>query len=473
MNKNKKPSIAHYWTSRYLFALTIGIFFIGIIMALWIKYTTLDYRLSFAKFIAEDAVSRITSNFTGDFFIEDEFVTETENRNFDSTQLDPHTYLVNRSGNVIGSNVTRDEKLFTYINPSILVTDKEYLIIQHASTNEDYYLISRDITLNNQVIGWVLVLDTKEHFTQVDNQYYQLIIALLVVGLIGWLAIYMLSRKFAKPLVELTKAAKEIEEGNYHIELKAKANEQELYELIHSFKQMSSRLEKLEQTRNELLAGVTHELKTPITSVSGLLQAIDQKMVTKEEEAEFIQLSIKETTKLKKMVDDLLEFNSYVSNTLPLSNEIYSVDELISSMVHDWKQMKDNDQVEVELQLEDTYSLVEVDYIRFNQIIVNLLNNAMQAMEERKKIIIKTYERDQQVYIEVIDSGKGIPEEEQAFIFERFYRGENKKYGTRGLGLGLSLSKMLALAMQGDLILKNSSSQGTTFLITLPIFQEE
>lgn len=442
-------------------------------MALWIKYTTLDYRLSFAKFIAEDAVSRITSNFTGDVFNEDDFVTETENRNFNSTELEPHTYLVNRSGNVIGSNVSRDVMLFTYIDPSILVNDKEYLTVQHASTSEDYYLISREIALNNQVIGWVLVLDTKEHFTQVDNQYYQLIVALLVVGLIGWLAIYMLSKKLAKPLVELTKAAKEIEEGNYHIHLKSKANEQELYELIHSFKQMSSRLEKLEQTRNELLAGVTHELKTPITSVSGLLQAIDEKMVTKEEEAEFIQLSLKETTKLKKMVDDLLEFNSFVSNTLPLSNELYSVDELIQSMVHDWKQIKDNDQVEVELKLEDTYSLVEVDYIRFNQIIVNLLNNAMQAMDDHKKIIIKTYEKDATVFIEIIDSGKGIPLEEQPFIFERFYRGENKKYGTRGLGLGLSLSKMLATAMKGDLVLKNSSKEGTTFILTLPACKEE
>jgi len=289
--KNKRPSITSYWTSTYLIALTIGILLLGIIMAFWIRHTTLDSRLSIAEFIAEDTASRITANFTNNYMNENDFSNETENRNFNSTDLEPHTYIINKKGVVIGSNVPTDSMLFTKISPEILNENKKYLTVQHTLTKETYYLVNRKIEVGQQVLGWVLVLDTEKNFTKVDNQYYQLIIALIFAGLIGWLAIYLLSKKLAKPLVEITKAAKKIEKGNYQIHLNVEAKEQEMFELIHSFKEMSQRLEKLEQMRTELLAGVTHELKTPITSISGLLQAVDENMVTDSEKEEFIQLS--------------------------------------------------------------------------------------------------------------------------------------------------------------------------------------
>lgn len=98
----------------------------------------------------------------------------------------------------------------------------------------------------------------------------------------------------------------------------------------------------------------------------------------------------------------------------------------------------------------------------------NLQNNAKQAMDQAGEIEATLHEDEAQILIDVADSGKGIPTEEQPFIFERFYRGEGKKYQVRGLGLGLSLSKMIAQALGGDLVLLKSSPDGTVFRLYVP-----
>ena len=108
----------------------------------------------------------------------------------------------------------------------------------------------------------------------------------------------------------------------------------------------------------------------------------------------------------------------------------------------------------------------QIDALRMQQIIINLLNNAKQAIDDNGVIKIQLYEKDdQELGIDIVDNGRGIPKHEQEFIFEPFYRGENKKLKVRGLGLGLPYSKMLAKAQNGDLMLKESNEAGTTFTL--------
>lgn len=116
---------------------------------------------------------------------------------------------------------------------------------------------------------------------------------------------------------------------------------------------------------------------------------------------------------------------------------------------------------------------ITVDYIRLQQILVNLMNNAMHAMDgnnqSKLEIQLKSNQSSSTVFIDVTDSGGGIDIEEQPFIFERFFRGEHKKFQTSGFGLGLPFSKMIAHSMGGDLELLKSTTDGTTFRLTLPI----
>lgn len=232
---------------------------------------------------------------------------------------------------------------------------------------------------------------------------------------------------------------------------------------------MSKRLEKLETLRTELLAGVTHELKTPVTSIDGLLQAVHEGVVEGEEAKEFIKLSILETEKMKKMVEDLLAFNTYATNVMPVQLQEYEINQLIKESVYQWEITHEVSQdFQLVVHQASTPLFVQIDQIRLQQILINLLNNAFQAMDGKGKIEVKIDEGPKNISIKVKDSGKGIPDEEVPYIFERFFRGQEKKLRVRGLGLGLPFSKLIAQSMNGDLILVKTSECGTEFMIELP-----
>ena len=231
---------------------------------------------------------------------------------------------------------------------------------------------------------------------------------------------------------------------------------------------MALRLEQLEAMRTELLAGVTHELKTPVTSISGLLQAIQDDVVEGEDLKEFIRMAVNETKKLKTMVGDLLAFNSFSVNAIPVKLENFEINQTIKDTVSQWELTQDSEDIELALETLSEPRQVEIDLVRFQQVFTNLFTNAKQAMKGKGKITVTLTETKADIRIRVADTGGGIPNEEQNLIFERFYRGENKKYEIRGLGLGLPLSKMMAQSIGGDLRLIESSKKGTIFEVKVP-----
>ncbi len=380
-------------------------------------------------------------------------------------ESDPFTYIVDAEGKIISSDPRRgpmDQQLY----PSILENDNT--IQELAIKDKNFYAVKAPIEVDETIIGWVVMIESEQNLSRVNQEYTQLAIMIISLALLGWAAIYILSNRLSKPIKDVANAAILVAEGNYQIELPDQSKEKEVHELIHSFKEMTIKLEKLESLRTELLAGVTHELKTPVTSISGLLQAIKDDVVTGDEAKEFLTISLNETEKMKKMVEDLLAFNQFATNAVQVNKAMHSTHDIVEEAVYSWKVAQDNGSMQIELSLPEKPTQISIDPIRFQQIMTNLLNNATQAMLNQGQISITVTEQETEIMIDVTDTGNGIPENEQPFIFERFYRGKGKKYKVRGLGLGLSLSKMIAQALDGDLVLQKSSSDGTTFRIYLP-----
>lgn len=460
MSIKKKVSLKRYWTSWYLITLCIGLILIGIISALWIRHTTLENRLNLMSFAAENMADRVVD---GD---ERPFPGKEMPNMFAGREdrIDPFNYIVDLDGKVIFS-----DRPFGPINDSIStsIIEGESSIQKILIDETNYYLVKAPVEVDESTIGWVLMVDSEKMLTEVNQEYTQLLLFIISFGLLGWLVIYILSNRLSKPIQTVANAAKQVAEGNYQIELPPERKEKEVDDLIQSFKEMTFKLEHLESLRTELLAGVTHELKTPVTSISGLLQALNDDVVTGDDAKEFIAISLKETEKMKKMVEDLLAFNQFAANVLDVNCEVLLINDVVKEAMYSWEISQDDKTIELNVHYLEKPVEVAIDPIRFQQIITNLLNNAQQAMEDSGKISVVISDNESSVYIDVIDVGNGIPREEQVYIFERFYRGNEKKYRVRGLGLGLSLSKMIAQAMGGDLQLLNTSSLGTTFRIHL------
>nr|WP_249292310.1 HAMP domain-containing sensor histidine kinase [Metabacillus flavus] len=305
-------------------------------------------------------------------------------------------------------------------------------------------------------------MQTEDQLADVNQEYRLIAILLIGLGLLGWLVIYILSKRILKPIQEVALAAAEIKEGQYDIKLNSDVREQEIYDLVTSFEEMTQRLTQLEKLRAELLAGVTHDLKTPVTSISGLVQAVRDGIVTGEERQEFLDITLKEIHRLQTMIADLLDFNSLSAGAFTIHPETCNMNELIHNIVRQWSVTQQNE-VHYEVKTPEPIITLETDPLRLQQILINLLNNSSQAMDGKGLITVSLFEDG----IEVADNGPGIPASEQPYIFERFFRGEKKKLKVRGLGLGLPFSKMLAKALGGDLVLKESGSGGSVFSVVL------
>lgn len=464
-NKSKRVTLLSYWTSRYLLTLIIGLLIISFISALWIRHTTLENRLEMMEFMAEEMVNRITDVSIPGIPPGERVPNFAEDR-FRIRDINPSMYIINMDGEVISSNLPPGQgELKTF---SQLIDGKDEIeTFTSSENNRKYYAVKKKIEIDDESVGWVLMVESKDKLTMVKQEYGQLAILIVGLALLGWWAIYFLSRRLAHPIKQVAEAAKQVQSGNYEINLSDHIKEKEVYELVFSFKQMAVRLEQLEKTRTELLAGVTHELKTPVTSISGLLQAVNEDVVTGQEAEEFIRMALVETIKMKTMVGDLLAFNSFAVDAVPVNISLLDIDSFMKDLTAQWKVIQEKPDIVLNLKLLHKKVMISADIVRLQQIMTNLLTNAEQAISGIGEITISLSEKGEYISVIVQDSGTGIPNEEQPFIFERFFRGENKKYGIRGLGLGLPLSKMMAQSIKGNLYLVESTEKGTCFELLL------
>ncbi|SFO96149.1 HAMP domain-containing sensor histidine kinase [Salibacterium halotolerans] len=471
--KGKKISLLRYWTTRYLITLVLGLIVVGILSVIWLRQTNLEHRLDMTRYLGQEISDRFVETQSGQMVPQGGIFDYIEQRQgILDTELDPIIYIVDRSGRILSNPLERNPFSFEVFPVSLLKNKGDVQRIQ-LSSGEESYLVKTPIEAQGGTAGWVVVIQSAGQLTQMNEEYRLLAIMLVSLALIGWAVIYVLSKRLSRPIQDVATAARHVQEQDYDFTLPSDIKEREVHELVHSFREMSGRLQELERLRMELLAGVTHELKTPVTSMTGLIQAVRDDVVSGDEAKEFLDVSLNEANRMQTMVADLLEFNSFSAHTVPISTDTYNLNTLLTEIIHQWEVANDEDSLLVSLHTLEKPVFVNVDSMRLQQIIVNLMNNAKQALNEEGTIDVRLYNKDDDMAgIDIVDNGPGISEDEQYMIFERFYRGENKKYNTHGLGLGLPFSKIIARSMSGDLVLTESRKGRTVFTLEVPKHQE-
>ncbi len=468
MSSNKRTPLLKYWSTRYLITLCTGLVIIGIVSTFWIRQDTIRRRLESLKSLAaEIAESSVDSG--GTLTIGPDISREIERRRrFLGLGPDLNLLIVN------------DEEKIVYSRPGlppaellrkITIPKEQEQGIQELKLGPGarFYILKQAIKNDEWIIGSIYIIYPFREVNRNPEEVQLLFFLLGGLGLLGWLIIYFLTRKLTKPIKKVADAAQQIVKGDYDLALDENVRELEIFELIQAFQDMAERLRQLEALRTELLAGVTHELKTPVTSISGLLQAVRDQVVTGEEAKEFLEICSAETVRLQKMIEDLLDFNSFVSGALKVEKEYCNINDLVREISYQWLLAQEDEAVTINTLLPEEDLNAVTDPMRVRQILYNLFNNAKQAFVKAGIIDLILYMTDGAIKIDIKDNGPGIPPEEQGLIFERFFRGSDKKDRVRGMGLGLSFSKIIAKALGGDLILKSSSPSGTTFTLALEI----
>ncbi|WP_010297869.1 sensor histidine kinase [Clostridium senegalense] len=221
-----------------------------------------------------------------------------------------------------------------------------------------------------------------------------------------------------------------------------------------------------EQAYKRLMTSLSHDVKTPLTSLVGYLEAIEKNIVTGKEKDEYIEVAIGKAYSLKEFTERLFEWVKLDAREQLFHFEVCDVNELSRSIAADWIIIIENNNFDYEINIPETECLARIDINSYTRILNNLFQNVI-AHSKGTKLVFDLYEDEKQVTVKVSDNGIGIPSDELSHIFERMYRGDKSRM-TAGAGLGLSITKELVSVHKGTIDVESTLKGSTTFTIILP-----
>jgi signal transduction histidine kinase len=278
---------------------------------------------------------------------------------------------------------------------------------------------------------------------------------------------FVLSRRMSSPIGVLAKAARRLGGGDLsqRVQFQGKG---EVKELAQAFNSMAADLEYAEQLRRNLVADVAHELRTPLSNIQGYLEAIRDRMM--KPNASTIRSLNEETALLSRLVDELQELSLAEAGELKLVYQTEDIAKLVKQAVTSWQPQVAAKEISLSLELPDNLPLFNIDRQRVNEVLHNLLENAVAHTNKGGTITVSATRQDDWVEISVSDTGEGIPAEDLPNIFERFYRVDRSRArATGGSGLGLTIAKRWVEAHGGKIVVQSELGKGSRFSFTLPI----
>ncbi|MBI4367989.1 MAG: PAS domain-containing protein [Candidatus Omnitrophica bacterium] len=231
-------------------------------------------------------------------------------------------------------------------------------------------------------------------------------------------------------------------------------------------------IRKLEKLRQEFVANVSHELKTPLTSLKGFVETLLRGAVQDPERAKsFLEMMENDTDRLNRLIDDLLELSQIESKSVPLKPETVDLAETVRQILVRFQSSVQEKKITVENRIKQGTS-VFADRDRLKQILINLVDNAIKFNREGGRIVLEAQETGKEMSVSVSDTGAGIPQENIPRIFERFFRADKaRSRELGGTGLGLSIVKHLVEAHGGRIWCESRVGKGSKFFFTVPAAQ--
>lgn len=280
--------------------------------------------------------------------------------------------------------------------------------------------------------------------------------------------IFNLYTRFGRPLEELFNAINAVEEGN--LSVRVKENKSDMFsDLIKRFNKMIGELERAAQQRRNLTADIAHELRTPLHIIQGNLEGIIDGVY--QPTPEHINNTLDETKLLARLVNDLQTLSLAETGQLPLHLTRFLLADLIHDLTSSFASQAASQGIELTSNITYSNQHLTADYDRLNQVLSNLVSNALRHTPERGTISIETgsaSSEERSVRITVKDTGSGIAPEDLPFVFDRFWRGDKSRSERTHSGLGLAIAKQLIHAHGGTITAQSVVGTGSNFMIDLP-----
>ena len=291
------------------------------------------------------------------------------------------------------------------------------------------------------------------------------VLAAAVTALTG-VVVFLFVRRRLKPLKQLEAAAATIAEGDFSVQVDEKKGDPELRELSGAFNTMTKKLQGVETNRREFVANVSHELRSPITSIKGFAEGMADGVIPEEEQPKYLRLVADESKRLSGLIDDLLALSRLERDDAKPELSTFDINEMLRRAVICRMNDLDAKKIDISCEFEEDQCQVQADSDRIEQVVINLLDNAIKFTPEGGKITLESGTKNGIAEITVRDSGCGIAPEDRDRIFDRFFTADRAHTAGKGTGLGLSICKRI-MEMHGQSIRLLDTEEGAAFRFTL------
>jgi two-component system sensor histidine kinase BaeS len=276
-------------------------------------------------------------------------------------------------------------------------------------------------------------------------------------------------RYFTGPVQRLIRATKQIAQGNYQERVPVETDD-EIGELTASLNTMAVSLENHRHLQKQLITNVAHELATPLTNISGYLEALTDNVIKEEaKRKETLVLMQEEAQRLQIMLEEVRTLAAVEEAHYRVQPVVLDVHELTAKVLKQMQPQFQRKKVSLTLDADEAPHSFKVDKNRYTQILQNLLSNALKYSSAHKKVTVTLQYSEKGLTLEVADQGAGIPTKDLPFVFERFYRvDKSRQRSTGGLGIGLAIVKELVEAHGGKISVESEEGEGSSFKVFLP-----
>lgn len=291
----------------------------------------------------------------------------------------------------------------------------------------------------------------------------QLIYIMILVLVFACFIAYFLSKRITKPIISMTKKAREMGKGNYDVVFQENGT-LEIDELARTLNSACTDMKRIDELRRDLLANVSHDLKTPLTMIKAYAEMVrDISYKDKKKREKDLNIIIDEADRLNVLVNDLLDLSKLQANTTGLTIVEYDLVEEIKNVLARYDIIKETENYNFLLELPEK-AIVAADKNKINQVVYNLINNAINYTGKDKKVTIRLTEKGKHYLIEIIDTGKGIKSDDLPYIWDKYYKNEkNHKRNVVGTGVGLSIVRNILETHKFKYGVVSKKNKGTIF----------
>lgn len=395
------------------------------------------------------------------------------------TYMESGIVLVNKSGTVVLTSPGFDDVLIgdNIVYDELTQKVMEGGIVTHQMRKGEVFdtpmLVVGYPVSEGHLAGIFMCRPLPEIEASLMEMYQMSVVSLFFVSILGLIVSFLTAKHVALPLVMMNRAAKVIANGDFEQRVEIRSND-EVGELAESFNHMAESLQAHEKVQKDFIANISHDLRSPLTSMNGFLTAMLDGTIPPEKQERYLKIVLEETNRLSRMTQGIVELSRAQSSAILLEETNFDINGVIRGNIELLEPQLKAKQVHIRAIYDAKETMVRGDKDKISRVLQNLLSNAAKFSPENGVIEVETTLMDKKkVLVSVKDEGPGIGQEDQKYVFDRFFKSDTTRNEDKvGSGIGLAIAREFMLAHGENITVKSEEGKGATFAFSLKLAEK-